>query len=471
MSLSAGNYTPSSGLTPQGQQFAQGQPSATNTQAPPPSQTTPNPLTSDLASFPSDQQLSSQFQTANTNLLPFGTASGRQQYVDNSNLGSMQTNYDDLAKKLFEYDQGKLNPQMQGQNPGTASDAPAFGRVEASPLGMTEQGAALPASQGIYNPNPKYAYAAQTTQGNSLADLLGTLNKGIGDTFAARVGTYKSDKQAAQDALDSVLKVMGMKSTVAQKQAELQTQKEIESMRIGVENARLAQEKQLKLMDLGYINPLTGELYTDNNGKASLKTPQDYADSFMGGYTKWADVPNSMKIAIGNLVKKQGGNVQKVIDGYTSVDRSISILNDISEKWKSMGQTEKLLPSFIAQSIPGLAPTRTGINTLFYSTLEPELRKAAVGGRITQQEINWIRNAILPGPLDSPESAQAKLTAVKYGMEMKQKNPNYSLNDDTLKEAQSNSGTVKIQGSDGKIWDIPSSQVDTAVKRGGKVVK
>ena len=97
---------------------------------------------------------------------------------------------------------------------------------------------------------------------------------------------------------------------------------------------------------------------------------------------------------------------------------------------------EKKLPSGLISAIPGLSPTRTGITTLFYSTLEPELRKAAVGGRITQQEVQWIRNAILPGPLDTAESAKEKLQAVRYGLEMKQKDPNYTISDDTLKEAQ-----------------------------------
>src|SRR6266702_1000400 len=201
-------YTPSTGNTPQGQQLAQGQPNAANTQPPPGSPAT---------AYPSDQQLNQSYSAANQTLVNQGTPDKRQQYITNSNLPAMQSNYDDLAKQLFEYDSSVLSPKFQGQNPGTPTDAASFGRVDASPLGMTVGSAGLPASSGIYNPNPKYAYTAQIDQGNNIANLLTTLLGGMGKEFGSRVGQYKSDTQGAQSALDSVFKIMQLKQDAEDK--------------------------------------------------------------------------------------------------------------------------------------------------------------------------------------------------------------------------------------------------------------
>ena len=222
-------------------------PNPSNTQAP------PSPLTNNLASFPSDQALNSQYSSANANLVNLGTADTRQQYLTNSNLPAMQTNYDDLARQLFEYDTGVLNPKFAGENPGTPSDAAAFGRVEASPLGMTPQSAALPANQGMWGSNPKYAYTSQVAQANSLTDLMDTLIKGMGSEFGMRTGTYKSDRLAAQDALDAVFKVMGLKIDVAKTlaQEERESRRDTEDIRqfnesIEIEREKLKKEQQDK---------------------------------------------------------------------------------------------------------------------------------------------------------------------------------------------------------------------------------
>lgn len=306
MTLPASNYTPVGGYTPQGQQTAQGMPNAANSQAP-----AGSPVGSDMASFPSDQQLGDAATTANANLVPFGTTAGRQQYVTNSNLPAMQTNYDDLAKKLFDYDSGVLNPSMQGTNPGTPTDAPAFGRVEASPLGMTPESAALSSDKGLYNPNPKFAYAAQNMQAGSLVDLLNTLNKGIGDTFGQRVGTFKSDKAAAQDALDSIMKIMQQKSDVASKQAELQSNKDLEQM-------RLKEMRDEKALDLGYatIDPTTGQIsYLDDSQRAGVNP---------GGSTGDAGVDSERKA---------------LQDRYNALPATSPLRSKIANSWKQAHNT------------------------------------------------------------------------------------------------------------------------------------
>src|SRR6266702_3044917 len=78
-------YTPSTGNTPQGQQLAQGQPNAANTQPPPGSPAT---------AYPSDQQLNQSYSAANQTLVNQGTPDKLQQYITNSNMPAMQSNYD-----------------------------------------------------------------------------------------------------------------------------------------------------------------------------------------------------------------------------------------------------------------------------------------------------------------------------------------------------------------------------------------
>lgn len=214
------------GYTPQQQQLAASQPNSANSQAP--ANAGMGFLQNDLSQFPSDQALSGQYEQANKNLVSLGTADKRQEYITNSNLPAMYSNYEDLARKLFEYDTGVLNPKFAGTNPGMPSDAASFGRVEASPLGLTTEAAGLSADKGLWSGyNPKAAYSAQSTQAESLASLLNTLNRGIGDTLGARIDTYRSDRQAAQDALDSVFKIMGLKKEVADSiTAQIEKEKE-----------------------------------------------------------------------------------------------------------------------------------------------------------------------------------------------------------------------------------------------------
>jgi hypothetical protein len=450
-------YTPSTGLTPAGQQLATGQPNAANTQA-------PANAGNMMAQIGSGQELSptqlsgltGAYGNAATQAADMQTSDARQGYVNNSNIPGMQQNYEDLAKKLFDYDQGNLAPQFQGQNPGMPGDAASFGRVDASPLAMTMAAAGLPASQGlsIASNNPKYAYATQAAQGNNIVDLLDTLNKSIGGEFNLRAGTYKNTVDKQMTLLKSISDILGMNQETSLKNKELQTQKELEHMRLGAQYAQMAQEKQLKLIEMGYVDPTTGELYKGSDGKPSLKTPQDYADAFRGGYVKWAEVPSNMKIAVGSLVKKQGGDVQKINESFQGLNNSLSVLNKIEGDWNKMNDLEKRLPSGIASMLPGAAATRTEINSLFFNALEPELRKASLGGRITQQEINWIKDSVLPGPMDTQESALNKLNGVKYGLQQKLKNPQYILGSDTLDESKYSGGSQSSSTSGVNRQDV-----------------
>lgn len=433
--------------TPQMNQMNNGQPNATNTQAPPGGGVPANPqwngdpstLNAAINQYGSDPQLNQRLNEANANQIQNNLPSTRQAVVANSNLPSMQSNYEDLAKQLFQYDQGTLAPQFQGTNPGMPSDALSFGSdVPASPLAMTVQGAGLPANQGLYaGNNPKEAYAAQIGQGATIADLLKVLNTSQATEYGSKTGVYDQSQKAKADAVQLVLNAMQGKSTLVQKAAELEAAKN----KTAADNSNA---RTLEGIKLGVIDPSTGLPWA--SGKGSQGTPQSYADSFMGGFTKWADIPDELKPAITNLVKKEGGKVQTIIDGYQSLDNSSSIINDIFNKWSSLSEMEKIIPSQLLTIIPGLSATRSGMNTQFINSLEPELRKAVAGGRITQQEFQWIKNSIIPTATDTYESALAKINAVKEGIALKRQNPSYTIGTTTLQSGNNQMITLTKNG-------------------------
>lgn len=110
-----------------------------------------------------------------------------------------------------------------------------------------------------------------------------------------------------------------------------------------------------------------------------------------------------------------------------SLEDTVNNVDDILQKWKNMPELERRLPQRLVSAFPFLSPTRTGILSNFYTSVEPDLRKAAVGGRITQQEISWIRNALLPGPADSYESATAKIKGLRDSLVRKSKNSSFNI--------------------------------------------
>lgn len=221
-------YTASAGLTPQGQAVASNMPNATNTTPP------PNPLASNMASYPSDQQLNSQYAGATQNLAAIDSPVNRQALIANSNLPTMQTNYEDLSRQLFEYDKGVLSPKFGGNlNPNLPPDAASFGRVDASPLAMTVGSSQMPTLQALGGANPTHAYAGQISQANSLADLIGSLVESQRGELGARIGSFTTQRQGALDTLNAILGIMNNKKDLATTQASLQNQRDIEMMKLG----------------------------------------------------------------------------------------------------------------------------------------------------------------------------------------------------------------------------------------------
>lgn len=207
-------YTPNQGLTPQGVQQNQ-QVGAMQAQI--------------AAGQPLNQQqfqaTTSAYGTANNALANMQTPGTRQQYLDNTNIGAMQGNYDQLAQQLAQYDKVSLMPQFAGQNPGMPTDLPDNPYVTMGNVSyLTPQSSQLPASQGIYNANPGYALTSQINQGNNIVDLLNTINGAIGKQNEIGTNKYSSDIRSASSLLGSLKDILGLNNDLEMKKLELAKQ-------------------------------------------------------------------------------------------------------------------------------------------------------------------------------------------------------------------------------------------------------
>lgn len=120
------------------------------------------------------------YLNSNNAYVDLNSPQARQQALSDTQAGSMQNNYNDLAQQLAAYDNATLKPQFAGQNPGMPPDIQPNGDVTWGNVSyLTPGNAGLPAAQGIFNANPAYALSAQNTQQNSILALLNTLNDSI----------------------------------------------------------------------------------------------------------------------------------------------------------------------------------------------------------------------------------------------------------------------------------------------------
>lgn len=342
------------------------------------------------------------------------------------------TDYYSKIVDLYMHDKN-LNQQFQGNMGNTPiTTMPGTDVVSAVPR-LTPENLNQPFSGFT---DPVQAANASEAQSRGVMNTLANLGKLIdanyktlGKQFDVDTSAYESMVKAKQDEAQGYLDVY--------KELAKQGLTKKEILDLGLQGAAVG--KKLDLTDPN--NPQ----WVD----AGTNTPDDYADQFMGGELKWADIPDAMKNSVTKVVKNRGSTVDKVNQSYQAIDNSIADLDKAFGLWESMSEAEKRLPTWVIEKIPGASPKRAEITSLFYTTLEPEIRKSAVGGRITQQEIGWIRGAIMPTPTDTLESARAKIEAIKYGLQQKLKNKSYTIGDNTLQEYNLQSGMQSAMGQTG----------------------
>ncbi len=148
-------------------------------------------------------------EAANANIGQLNTEAGRQPYIDNTNLGAVQGNYDQLAQRLAAYDNMVLKPEFAGQNPNFAQDKSLGGVTSAVPEFSSQYANATP-EQLVWSPNPKFAVSAQYDQADSILGLMNNLNDLLGKERARGTAKHTSDLKAASSLLAGFTDILGI---------------------------------------------------------------------------------------------------------------------------------------------------------------------------------------------------------------------------------------------------------------------
>ncbi len=159
-------------------------------------------------------------QAANANVAQLNTEGGRQPYIDNTNLGAVQNNYEELAQRLAAYDNMVLKPEFAGQNPNSPQDVPLGGVTSAIPE-FTSQAAGYTPEQLVWSPNPKYGMTAQLNQADNILGLMNTLNDLLGKERARGTAKHTSDLKAASSLLSGLTDILGLNANLEMKKADL----------------------------------------------------------------------------------------------------------------------------------------------------------------------------------------------------------------------------------------------------------
>ena len=143
-------------------------------------------------------------------------------------------------------------------------------------------------------------------------------------------------------------------------------------------------------------------------------------------------------------------------------DQTIQSLNDAYKLYASMNPLEqRVSPSFAAQ-YPALFPNMAKMNTKYFIGLEPQLRKIIVGGRITIQEITWIKNALLPTAFDTNQSYRDRVDEAISEIQAKSSNPGHMIGSgggQTSTRGTTGGETITIRNTKtGQTMTIPASE-------------
>lgn len=124
------------------------------------------------------------------------------------------------------------------------------------------------------------------------------------------------------------------------------------------------------------------------------------------------------------------------------MQQGLQAMDKLWQSYKKMDSLElNLIPYGIAQKFPRLAPHKADALTHFFLNIEPGLRKTGIGGRATQQEIAWFRDAMLPRPTDTDATYKMRLDTAKQRFQDRFKNYTADNMDTTPAPATVNADT------------------------------
>src|ERR1035437_573391 len=307
-------------------------------------------LASGQSKIQSGQPLDDSQTTATQNL--YNTIAGqqtanntpgfRQGVINGTNLGvggtttpQISNNYDALAKQLASYDQMVLQPQFAGSNPGTASDlaSRAGGGYFNPNLSYNTTDAQTP-DQTLYNANPTYGLTGQADQGNSIVQLLNTLNNALTSESRRGQATYAGLMNSTGTSLSSLDKLLGQSTDIKKanlaaankgpsalelKQKVLTALQQVQGKDFHVspdDYARIKNEAGL----IG-VDPKDFDTWAQQyrNPDQSTLFPTDPSQVDPASLTSQERTANQKGIDSGNSYKLVSGGIQGLLDQYSNL--------------------------------------------------------------------------------------------------------------------------------------------------------
>lgn len=351
-------YTNPGGLTPQALQTAQS-----------------NAVMGNAASLPPAQELGQAYVDTTKQLAGMQTPQAREQVVANSDVPAMQTNYDDLARQLYEYDKMYLSPKYAAP-PTAPGDALNYGRVGSSQLSqLTPEMAA--GETTLYADNPKYAVNSQAFQQNSILDLLSSLNNSIDRELKSAKGKYASSVDSQKSVLESIAFILGKKLDAEEKanaraesaalKAENEKARKID--KFNAEANRVLTKFAAGAYSMGNPDEAWGKAFEDLKGFAQREgvygnevNDESINTALGGGWdpTTQQSWGNATPDALRNLKKQKGldANQRK---GLESAEGSLGLVTRMLENYQK------------ASSLGGLA-TQSPLLSKELSSLDPAAR-------------------------------------------------------------------------------------------------
>lgn len=315
------------------------------------------------------QQATQATSQATSQLGQMQTPQARGQFVNNGDLPAIQSNYDQLARQLFDTDRAIAASGQYNQNP--APDATSFGSVGPSPLELTNS----VLGSNSFNPvNPGIGMQTQIAQQGSIIDLLNTLNQSSAREFGSRKNAYASSVKGQQAIVDTLMNLLG-------KNADLGMNKynqEQENYRAGLSAGGSSGNKLLDEADKLRADLSTGQLeWGDAWSQLRNRFPDassDEIDHALGGRYDASDPDGSKGLTHGWAVPgaaqeyaSSGGtrfkpkdvstqnNMNNIIPALTNLEKTynkLSTINKFNPGSNSEYETERnLIADMLAKQL------------------------------------------------------------------------------------------------------------------------
>lgn len=183
----------------------------------------------------------------------------------------------------------------------------------------------------------------------------------------------------------------------------------------------------------------------------------DVAKTFDQNFRDWRN-PNNPNYSVdpASLTSLEQKNLDMKQKADAAGNQLNSTLDDVLTRYDKLSEFQKRIPLNLASTMPILSPGLAEINAEFYSSIEPQLRSSIVGGRITQQEIQWLKNAYLPTQSDTTQTYSDRIQVLKDEITRKQKDNSYIIGSKQARQIPEfgggNVGDISTSGD----WEVVS---------------